>query len=216
MSNPRNTPEPHTGAVPVAGRPARRKWLLPLLLALLAVIALLLLLSRCGGDDAAKPTSSATSPAAAPPVTATSVSPPAASTPTSGGQSGAGPNSGPGTVTAAGTNLLDAAASGTSLTGHHGQKAVGHGARVQSVPADEGFWVGTSDQDRIWVQLSGTGGESDYKVKQGDAVDFTGTIATAAPGFAAKTGLTEAEGAGQLTKQGVYVSVPSSSVKLSR
>ena len=32
--------------------------------------------------------------------------------------------------------------------------------RVESVPADRGFWVGTSDKDRVYVQLTGTA-ESD-------------------------------------------------------
>jgi hypothetical protein len=54
-------------------------------------------------------------------------------------------------------------------------------------------------------------------VKQGDTVDFTGTVTSAPQGFAARTGLTQAEGADQLTEQRyLRVSVPSSSVKLSR
>jgi hypothetical protein len=101
------------------------------------------------------------------------------------------------------------------LGDYHDQQAVGRAVRVQSVPADEGFWVGTSQSDRIWVQLTGTRGESDYKVKEGDTVDFTGTVTKAAEGFAADAGVTAAEGAAQLTEQGYYVAVPSSSVKLS-
>ena len=81
------------------------------------------------------------------------------------------------------------------LRDHDTEQAVGRTVRVQSVPADEGFWVGASETDRLWVQLTGTRGESDYTVKQGDTVDFTGTVTRAADGFAAKAGVTAAEGA---------------------
>jgi hypothetical protein len=117
-------------------------------------------------------------------------------------------------VTAAGANLLGAATA--DLATHDGQAAAGRAVKVQSVPADEGFWVGASEQDRLWVQLTGTGGESDYKVKEGDTIDFTGTVTKAAEGFAAKAGVTAAEGADQLTQQGYHISAPSSSIKLSR
>jgi hypothetical protein len=214
------TPDPSTsrpgGASRVAGQPARRKWLLPLLLGLLALIALLFLLSQCGDDDSANPTAgTAASPAATPsgagaaPSATGSAS---ASGPADAGQTGAGQ---PGTVTAGGASLLG---SGTAanLGGSNGEQAVGRAVRVQSVPADEGFWVGTSETDRLWVQLTGTRGESDYTVKAGDIIEFTGTVTSAAEGFAAKVGVSEAEGAAQLTDQGYYVSVPASSVKLSR
>ena len=181
---------------------------MPLLLALLAVIVLLLLLSRCGGDDdetASTPAPSATS------ATATSAAPADPAT-ASAAPSGAGEQ---GTVSAAGADLLGAA-NVANLSANDGREAVGRGVRVQSVPADEGFWVGSSEQDRLWVQLTGTRGESDYKVRQGDTVDFTGTVTPVAQGFPAEVGLTDAEGAAQLTDQGFYVSVPMSGVKLSR
>lgn len=196
----------------MAGHPTRRKWLLPLLLGLLALTALLALLSQCGGDD-----EDDDRPAATPTTTTAtaSTSSPASSLPAASGvaTTAAGQAGGPGTVTAAGTNLLGAASA--TLGAQDAQQATARAVRVQSVPADEGFWVGTSEQDRLWVQLSGTRGESDYKVKQGDTVDFTGTVTKAASDFATKTGVTAAEGADQLAQQGYYVSVPSSSVKLS-
>lgn len=219
MSTAPNSPNSRTGAVPVGGGRNRRKWLLPLLLGLLAVIALLALLSQCGDDDdAAGPTgtpTSATAPVSTAATSAPTTSSLGASGPTSSGQSGTDQTGEQGTVTAAGTNLLSAATP-ADLGTHDGQPAVGRAVKVQSVPADEGFWVGASEQDRLWVQLTGTGGESDYKVKQGDTVNFTGILTKAAQGFAAKTGVTAAEGADQLTQQGYYVSAPSSSIKLSR
>ena len=202
------------GATRVGGPPARPKWFLPLLLALAALIALVFLLSRCGNDD---PADSAAAPATAttpaPATTPTDV----ATTPsaTVSAPASAGADQAAGTVIAGGVDLLGAATA-AGLSPQDGQPAVGRAAKVQSVPADEGFWVGTSRDDRVWVQLTGTRGESDYRVEQGDTVDFTGTVNAAPDGFAADKGLTAAEGAAQLTDQGHYLSVPSSSVKLSR
>jgi hypothetical protein len=101
------------------------------------------------------------------------------------------------------------------MAAYTGQSAQGRGVPVQSVPADEGFWAGTSATDRVWVQLTGEAGESPYQVKQGDLVDFTGTITPAASGFADEVGLTAAEGADQLTQQKQYVLVKKSDVTLS-
>ncbi|MGK5684119.1 hypothetical protein [Actinoplanes sp. URMC 104] len=206
MSDNSRTPSARPVAVPAG--PSRRKWLVPLIIALVVLIALLLLLSQCGGDDdntsagttTATPTAAATS-AAATPGTATD-------TATATAEDGAG------TVTAGGASLLGAGGA-QNLSANDGKQATGQGVKVQSVPADEGFWVGSSEQDRVWVQLTGTNGESYYKVKQDDTVNFSGTVTRAAEGFAAKTGVTAAEGADQLTEQGYYISVPASSVKLS-
>jgi hypothetical protein len=194
------------------GTGSRRKWLLPLLLALLALIALLFLLSRCGNDDDTSSAGTPTTPPTAAATTAPAVSAPASAPPDSAG-AGQPADGEPGAVTAGGADLLGASAD--DLRSHADQEAVGRAVRVQSVPADEGFWVGPSEQDRLWVQLSGTGGESSYKVRQGDSIDFTGTVTATPEGFAAKSGVTEAEGAGQLTSQDFHVSAPASSIKLS-
>jgi hypothetical protein len=209
-----STPRPG-GASRVAGQPARRKWLLPLLLGLLALIVLLFLLSQCGGDDPADPTAgTAASPTATASAAGTAPSA-SASGSADAGQTGTGQAGQPGTLTAGGQSLLGTGTA-ADLGGYTGEQAVARAVRVQSVPADEGFWVGTSEKDRLWVQLTGTRGESDYTVKEGDVVEFTGTVTRAAEGFAAKAGVTQAEGADQLTAQGHYVSVPASTVKLSR
>jgi hypothetical protein len=198
--------------LPPEARPNRRKWLLPLILALVALIVLLLLLSRCGDSDKSKHSSAAASTGTVSPAdTATTAA--GSSVPASDpGQTG-GSSTAEGAVTANGYDRLSTQTS-ISQGGHDGEQAVGHAVKVQSVPADEGFWVGTSATDRLWVQLSGTHGESDYKVKQGNAIDFTGTVKAAGKNFATSVGLTASEGAGQLTQQGHYVSAPSISVKL--
>jgi hypothetical protein len=85
---------------------------------------------------------------------------------------------------------------------------------VQSVPADEGFWVGTSETDRVWVQLSGTD-ESGYVVQQGDRVDFTGQVTAHDPGFATQVGVAAAEGADQLDQQAAHIEVAKSQLRRS-
>lgn len=209
MSDPRGS---RPAAVPL-GTGSRRKWLLPLLLGLLALIALLFLLSRCGDDDDTSTAATPTTPATTAATTAPATSAPASAAPSQSAGAGQATDGESGAVTAEGTNLLGASAD--EFGTHAGQEAVGRAVRVESVPADEGFWVGTNDQDRLWVQLSGTGGESAYKVRQGDSIDFTGTVTAAPAGFAAKTGVTGPEGADQLTSQGHYVSAPASTIKLS-
>jgi hypothetical protein len=195
------------GARRVAGEPARPKWLLPLVLGIALLLVLGFLLSRCSSDDDSDAADMSTAPVTAVVSAAPSTDAATAPAPVGAGQKG--------TVVAAGVDLL-AAATAANLKEHDGQQTVGQTVRVRSVPADEGFWVGTSDTDRLWVQLTGTRGESDYKVEEGDDVDFAGSVKPATASFAAEVGLTSAEGAGQLTEQGYYISVPVSAIKLSK
>jgi hypothetical protein len=74
------------------------------------------------------------------------------------------------------------------------------GVPVQSVPADEGFWVGTSATNRVWVQLRGPA-ESAYDVGVGDKVSFTGRVVSHGAHFAASVGVSPAEGARELSHQ---------------
>ena len=224
--NPRGRAD---GATAVTEAPRRRRWLLPLLLALLALLAVLLL-SRCGNDDdtntgantgaTTTPGASATSLTSAP-TDATTPSPtdPAATpsttataSATDGSNAAAGAAAG--SITA-GRNVILGDGGVKDMAAYTGQSAQGRGVPVQSVPADEGFWAGTSATDRVWVQLTGEAGESPYQVKQGDLVDFTGTVTAAASGFADEVGLSAAEGADQLTQQKQYVLVKKSDVTLS-
>jgi RNA polymerase sigma factor (sigma-70 family) len=55
--------------------------------------------------------------------------------------------------------------------------------RVLAVPADEGFWIGTSPRERVWVQLQ-TRGESHVRVRPGQRVSFRGRLVPNRPGFA--------------------------------
>ena len=65
------------------------------------------------------------------------------------------------------------------------------------------------------MQLTGTG-ESSYTVKAGDVVNFTGQVTANTAGFPAEVGVEAAEGADQLTTQGVHLLVQRSEIALDR
>lgn len=64
---------------------------------------------------------------------------------------------------------------GESLGGYSGKQAEARAVRVESVPSDEGFWVGRNRVDRLFVELSGVG-ESSEKVVPGMRVSFEGVL----------------------------------------
>lgn len=120
-----------------------------------------------------------------------------------------------GTVTSEDAVVLGATSgSPTTLRTHLGKAAVGTAVRVQSVPADEGFWVGTSVTDRVWVQLIGAG-ESPYTVKAGDTLTFSGTVTAHDGKFASQVGVDTSEGAAQLTSQAAHITVAQNAVRVS-
>ena len=79
----------------------------------------------------------------------------------------------------------------------------------------EGFWLGTSETERVWVQLTGEAGESPYQVQEGDLVDFEGTVEAHDAAFAEQAGVDDAEGAQQLADQAAHLTVAKSAVRLS-
>lgn len=202
----------------------RRRWLLPLIIALALVVLLLLLLSQCStsstaGDGSSPSDSPSSASSTASPSTSTSAASPAASG--SSAASSAGASAGAGgagggaagaagagsLTTAGGAAVLPLAEAGNAdggLASVSGQQVTATAVTVQSVPADEGFWVGTSESDRAWVQLSGDG-ESSFSVQPGQAVSFTATVVPNVPDFATSAGVDEAEGAAQLTAQGQHL-----------
>jgi hypothetical protein len=224
MTNPNSGSytAPPRGATSSEQSRRRTPWWLWLLLGLLALAVLLFGLSQCspsagtdpGASGGAAPTGAA-DPGAAAPGSAGDPSG-SAGAPAAGGAGAAGAAAGgAGVLTAGGTSLLPlgtVAGPDGSLTGLTGQPAAASGATVVSVPADEGFWVGSSETDRVWVQLTGTG-ESGYVVTQGDRVEFTGTVVAHDPGFAGQIGVDPAEGAEQLTAQGAHLEVPKSELR---
>lgn len=209
------------GATPVGGgnRGGGRRRGLLVGAALLAILLLAaLLLSQCGSDDADGDPASSTGSGSA---SSTSEGTGGAT----GGSATASPSAGGGTAagagqirTADGWSVLELAASAdgaAALAGVTGQPVTGTAVQVLSVPADEGFWVGTSEAERVWVQLTGEAGESPYQVTEGDSVDFQGTVAAHAAGFAAQVGVDDAEGAAMLDGLGQHLEVAKSAVTLS-
>lgn len=219
MVNPGPDRDERVGAHPI-GAPARKRaaWLLPLLGLLVLVVILLLALSRCGGDDdtaksTAGPTATATAEASATAAT------PGATATTAGSGAAGGAGSGDGTVTADDEPLLPLAGATKispdgDLSAYTGTDAKATAVAVQSVPADEGFWVGSGATDRVWIQLTGKAGESPFTVEKGDAVSFTGKVVENAPGFAKSAGVTDAEGKKLLTDQGQHITVAKSALTL--
>jgi RNA polymerase sigma factor (sigma-70 family) len=112
----------------------------------------------------------------------------------------------PATLTVGGTTTLPAPRV-RPLVGAVGQTAVARDVPVQSVPADEGFWVGGAPGDRVWVQLATHGRESGVRVRPGQRASFSGAVARVAADTPAKIGLTAAEGSAELRLLGAYVTV---------
>ena len=110
-------------------------------------------------------------------------------------------------LTADGEDVLAAAARG-SLADRAGQAVTGT-AVVESVVSDEGFWVGSSAQDRVFVFLTPEArqsqGESGFQVTAGQTVQLEGALTTLEESPEVAEGVTADEGADQLTEQGAYV-----------
>lgn len=117
-----------------------------------------------------------------------------------------------GTLVAAGQWILPGAADG-ELAQYAEDDATATSVQVQSVVADEGFWVGPSEDDRVFVHLI-TEGESGPDVAAGDMVSFTGTMKENPADAAGTFGVTDEEGASLLEQQGSHVEVNSANLQL--
>lgn len=109
-----------------------------------------------------------------------------------------------GTLSAAGMNLLSASSSGGDLAQYEGESVEGRAVPVESVVSDEGFWVGNSTEERLFVFLD-LEDESGPDVDAGDMVDLSGTVTATPDGFAESLGVTDEEGALQMEQQGNYI-----------
>ena len=110
-------------------------------------------------------------------------------------------------LSAGGQDLL-ALAAGGGLAGAAGQPATGT-ATVESVVSDEGFWVGSSPEQRVFVYLTPqarqSSGESGFQVDAGQTVSLQGTAVPVGELPEAVAGVEESEGLQQLQQQGVLV-----------
>jgi hypothetical protein len=84
--------------------------------------------------------------------------------------------------------------------------------RVLAVPADEGFWVGTSQQARMWVQLQ-TQGESRIRIRPGQHVSFTGRLVPNRPGFVASVDPGAPAEVRLLRQQGCHIEAAARSIR---
>jgi hypothetical protein len=200
------------------GEPGVRRWLVPAMI--LIGLLLFLGLGRCGSTDSIV----GAVPGLGPDRAKNPGSSPEPQTPGStpgGGGGGSGPTgggaAGPGTVTTGRGRLLpfpSGIGGRTSLARFSGDRAIGTDVRVQSVVANEGFWIGRNRHNRIWVQLVGPPPESPYTVRRGDRVSFNAPVVAHTRRFARQVGVSRIEGAGMLTAQGQHIAVPKSKLKL--
>jgi hypothetical protein len=107
--------------------------------------------------------------------------------------------------TAGGTALLPVP-SAARLHLLSGQRVIAAGVPVQSVVSHPGFWVGTSGGERLYVHISDPQ-HVPHPVLRGQRLRFSGRLVANAPGFTTADGVTPAEGAAQLTAEGVHVEV---------
>ena len=114
------------------------------------------------------------------------------------------PGDGTGTVLAGDTPILPLPPEG--LAPYADRTIRGNAVPVLSVVADEGFWVGTSDRDRLYVIYQTGGLESPPDVDAGQLVSFVGSLEPTVGDLAPQFRLTEAEGLGYLQTQGHYIS----------
>ncbi|MDQ3767468.1 MAG: sigma-70 family RNA polymerase sigma factor [Actinomycetota bacterium] len=102
-------------------------------------------------------------------------------------------------------------ASAAGLKPYVGQQVSGQGVVIESVPADEGFWIGNT-QSRVFVRLTQPT-ESAFEASAGQHVSFQGTIVKSGPSFARRLGITRDEGAAELG-QNPHIQVAQRNVEL--
>jgi hypothetical protein len=110
-----------------------------------------------------------------------------------------------GQLTAGNAQLLPPPADG--LSAHLGETATGKDALVQSVNGNEGFFVGSSTTDRVYVEWGGDIGENEasrFRPQKGDKVNLTGPLQAAGPEQLRKLKLSEAD-AQLVLSQGAFV-----------
>ena len=111
-----------------------------------------------------------------------------------------------GTVTVGGTDLFSLAGDPEALGNYEDEAVEATSVPVESVVADEGFWIGETDQERLFVFLNLTD-ESGPQIDEGDTVSFSGTTRPLPVDFEQRFGLTPDDGIEQLTEQGHYIEV---------
>lgn len=104
-------------------------------------------------------------------------------------------------------SLLDLVGQPDRMAREVGRQAAGNDLRVRAVEPGEGFWVGTSDVRRVYVEYGGDAGVDEAKnglPAVGDHVDLTGEVRPA-PQDPARTLKLQPDSAAQVTAHGAYV-----------
>lgn len=221
QTNPDPRRRRRTGAYAAGEDTARRRpgWLIPLLalLGLLLIgLVLWLVLHNRGSDSSPAAAAATATSSTAPTATESAATATDTATATASASAAGGGTAADGQLLAGGQAVLPLTAGSTDLSRYAGQPATARTVAVQSVPADEGFWVGTSATDRVWVQLTGAAGESPVTVKAGDRISFTtGKVVATPAGYADKVGVDASEGAAQLGAQKAHIEIAKSAIKLS-
>jgi len=118
------------------------------------------------------------------------------------------PVSGPaqeGTVTVDGTPILPLPEAG--LAEFAGGAAEGQSVPVQSVVSDDGFWVGSSETDRLFVFLDIGEAEPPPPLELGEPISISGTLEPAPADPETEFGIRAEDGLAQLMEQGYYLRV---------
>lgn len=225
--------------VPNEDRRKKRPWWLLLLAAIIVLAILALALRSCSGSntkdavgsaagsatspgtggssETASATASGTDSASAAATSPSTVSTDHASGTPGNSSSAAAPGTGDangGTLTSNSTALLPAPAeANTDLATYVGQQAVAKGVLVLSAPANNGFWIGTSTEDEVWVQLLLPGLVSPHPVRKGDHVSFPGMVVANSANFAQEADVTAADGAARLTAQKAHLQVAKTAIR---
>jgi hypothetical protein len=164
--------------------------------------ALVLGLSGCGDDEI---------PAdAAVEVTDTAPAEPAEDDATTPEGTDAAPSDAPpGSLIVNGESVFELAAradAASALEALAGEPAFAADVEVLSAVPGAGFWIGTPDSGRMWVQVTAAD-ETPVDVAAGDLVSFTGILVSHDQGYVDQLGL-PAEDAEQLTSTGHHIEIP--------
>jgi len=92
-----------------------------------------------------------------------------------------------------------------------GEHAAASGVEVVAAVTRNGFWIG-SPRARLWVELVGP--LRPLRIRAGDRVSFSGTVAGNSPSFAGQAGLTSRGDADLLERQGAHLAVSTTSVSV--
>jgi hypothetical protein len=99
-----------------------------------------------------------------------------------------------------------------NMSSFDGKVATATAVNVESVVSDEGFWIGSSPEERLFVRLA-TAGESPFQVVAGQTVTFSATVSPVPADGLGQWGVDAGEGAEQLIDQGYFLNVDDASLR---